>query len=288
MDESEIPPGEAAPRVAPPARLPDRLPDWLPDWLPDRRPAWLPAWLTAQRFAAASEATWPGAETVLQGNWRLRISPAEAGSRAASAWAAGPLPEDLPGAVAAVEAIYAAAGLAPRFQLWAEDAALDDWLEATGLWRAYDRSLIVARPASAPWPAAPKGLETVQVRTPVALFDRLWAAGGIGPQRRAVFERGAGAKAIFLARVGMAPAGAAGIALDGEVAVTQALWVSPAHRRQGVAAVLMAALGTWAAEAGATVLAHAVVADNTAARTLYQRLGFEPITAYHYRVREPS
>lgn len=244
------------------------------------------------RFAAASDATWPGLERRALDGWVMRFSGEGAGSRANSAWAAGPLDRPVGDAIAAVEAACRAAGRPPCFQLWPRDGALDARLEALG-WVGYDRSTIVARalePAEAvadAWPVPADGVGVVAVNTAVEAVRRLWAEGGIGPQRRAVFARARGPRAVVLARRGQALAGVAGLGIDGEVAVTQALWVTPRHRGHGVARTLMGALAAEAASAGARVMAHAVVETNGPARALYDRLGFRAIGAYHYR-RAPA
>lgn len=240
--------------------------------------------VTPGRFAAASHATWPAAEVIEQHGWCLRFT-AGAGSRAASAWARGHCPGDLEAAIQGVESAYRARDLTPRFQLWPEDETLDAALDARG-YTAYDRSLLMARPASLPWPAKDERCVAVEVRTRLAGLETLWADGGVGPARQAVLARTGSRATIFLGRVDMAPAGAVAIVQDGEVAVTQALWVMPAHRGCGLARCLMAAAGRSAAARGANVIAHAVVATNDSAIRLYESLGFTAFGAYHYRRAE--
>ncbi|MEM7498255.1 MAG: GNAT family N-acetyltransferase [Pseudomonadota bacterium] len=250
------------------------------------------ALITPARFARASDATWPGAATQMIGGWKLRFTRG-AGSRASSAWAMEPAADAaaLARNVAAVRAAYEAAGLPPRFQIWPGDEALDDLLEAEG-WERYDRSLLMARPATGDWPvravsekALREGTDAmaIAVRTPVEVLDCIWRESGVGPARRAVLDRAAGPKAIFLGRAGMRPAGAMATILDDDIGVTQALYVTPEARGAGLGAVLMAAGGRFATGAGARVLAHAVVETNAPAIALYRRLGYTSFGAYHYR-----
>ncbi|MEM9765342.1 MAG: GNAT family N-acetyltransferase [Pseudomonadota bacterium] len=254
--------------------------------------------LTPARFAQASDATWPGAHVSWAGGWKLRFTDG-AGSRAASAWAAEheqPLDKTaLEARIGEVAERYRAAGLRPRFQIWPGDEALDAALEADG-WEHYDGSLLMARPANPPPEMSPMDADAVRegreamaviVRTPLAILDDVWREGGIGPARRGVLDRSPEPKAYVLGRVGMRPAGAVAMTIHGEVGITQALWVSPDARGAGLGAVLMKTGMRFAAEMGASVVAHAVLEDNATAIGLYERLGYQAFGRYHYR-RDPE
>ncbi|WP_197981662.1 GNAT family N-acetyltransferase [Frigoribacterium sp. CFBP 13712] len=52
------------------------------------------------------------------------------------------------------------------------------------------------------------------------------------------------------------------------------LWVDPAARGRGVATLLIDAVATWAAAAGASRLELSVMAENESARRTYERNGF--------------
>lgn len=60
------------------------------------------------------------------------------------------------------------------------------------------------------------------------------------------------------------------------------LWVDPAHRRGGLATVVLAELLAWGAECGATTAYLQVRGDNDAALAAYRRLGFETHHTYRY------
>lgn len=84
--------------------------------------------------------------------------------------------------------------------------------------------------------------------------------------------------AVFLARVGGAPAGSAtyseyGITDPGECAL-YGMWVDPRFRRMGVGHALVQAVVARARAVGRRRVVLYVVADNTGARLLYQREGF--------------
>lgn len=57
----------------------------------------------------------------------------------------------------------------------------------------------------------------------------------------------------------------------------------PEHRRRGTGTAVVTALAQWAAEGGATRAYLQVTAENTAAQSLYERLGFRTLYQYHYR-----
>jgi ribosomal protein S18 acetylase RimI-like enzyme len=73
---------------------------------------------------------------------------------------------------------------------------------------------------------------------------------------------------------------------DGWLGV-MAVEVAPDHRRQGLAAAIMAALCSWGAEHGARRGYLQVSADNAPAIALYEKLGYRIHHEYHYR-REPD
>lgn len=52
------------------------------------------------------------------------------------------------------------------------------------------------------------------------------------------------------------------------------MWVEPAHRRHGVAGLLLGALDGWARSEGGVALSLWVVDDNAGARGCYERCGF--------------
>ena len=52
------------------------------------------------------------------------------------------------------------------------------------------------------------------------------------------------------------------------------LWVDPASRHRGVAALLITAIARWSADTGATSLVHSVMPENVGARRTYERNGF--------------
>ncbi|MFH7598296.1 GNAT family N-acetyltransferase [Streptomyces racemochromogenes] len=70
--------------------------------------------------------------------------------------------------------------------------------------------------------------------------------------------------------------------VDGRWAGFGAVTVGPEHRRRGLATAVMAALARRALEEGASAAWLQVETDNTAARALYDGMGFAPHHAYHH------
>jgi GNAT superfamily N-acetyltransferase len=64
-----------------------------------------------------------------------------------------------------------------------------------------------------------------------------------------------------------------------------AVEVAPSQRRRGLARIVMAALLDWGREQGDRAAYLQVARDNTAARALYDRLGFAAHSGYHYRIQ---
>jgi GNAT superfamily N-acetyltransferase len=81
---------------------------------------------------------------------------------------------------------------------------------------------------------------------------------------------------------GEAPVAIGRCVVDGRWAGFAAVEVAPAHRRQGLATAVMAALARRALEEGASAAWLQVEADNAGARALYSEMGFGPHHAYHH------
>jgi len=78
--------------------------------------------------------------------------------------------------------------------------------------------------------------------------------------------------------------GRIGCGRDDDWAGITDVWVDPAHRRRGLALVVLARLLDWAAERGVSTVYLQVRGDNPPALALYERLGFMPHHSYRYLV----
>jgi ribosomal protein S18 acetylase RimI-like enzyme len=235
-----------------------------------------------ERLAAR---TWRGLEEQPYGDWLLRAAGGFTG-RANSVLVVGRPPGRLDEAVAAVAGWYVDRGLRPRAQLPMPGAeAADAAFAATGWTRDDAHVLVLAAPLTG-WPAP---------HVPVDLAgepDDAWLAGyhyrgaALPPVAREVLVN---ADDPVFASVRLTPspgplaAVARGVVVDDRLVVT-AVTVDESSRRRRLGTAVMAALGQWARERGATSCVLQVSSDNAPALALYARLGFTEHHRYHYRL----
>ena len=209
----------------------------------------------AQRRALA---LWPDLRTEPLGDWLLRHSPTSRARRANSVLAMGP---------AAVEAPL------ERVVGW--------YADRTG------RAVAAVLPGSAEERAfreAGWGAESGE-------GDTLFQVAGVAQVARSLRGLAPGADRagepelderdrLVMVRIGDRASGVAAYADDW--VGFRGIRVDPGHRRQGLGLAVMAALVEWGAERGATTAYLQVLADNTPALALYDRIGFATHHAYRY------
>lgn len=221
--------------------------------------------------------TWPPAQRARFGAWEARFG--AGGGRRVSALAgdagAG-LDADFNAALAQCAA-WGQPGLAQT-----ADPALDAALAARG-WAAEAETVLMAVPVAALAGRNPRGQVIARVRTPLALLDRFWDEGGVGPARRAVMDRADAPKEKLLLRIEDRPGGALFVAASGKAAMVHALFAAPGLRRRGAGRAGVIAAADWALEQGCDTLAAAVEAENAAGRGFFDALGFTEAGRYRYR-----
>lgn len=234
--------------------------------------------MTHAELIAAMEATWPAATTTRHGPWTIRDG--QGGGKRVSAATALPgwHPTDLPQAEAAMTAL----GQPPLFLIRDGDTALDETLAGQG-YRVVDPVIGYAAPLAALADVPPAPMTSFPHWPPMAIAESLWAEGGIGPARLAVMQRVQAPKTAILGRANDRAAGAAFVAIHGNIAMLHALEVTPALRRQGSAHNILRAAALWAQQNGADTLTLVVTVANENARRLYASLGMQPVGQYHYR-----
>ena len=229
---------------------------------------------------SAIDATWPPAEFAQSGPFRLRrgagggkrVSAASAGGAAASA-----------GEISAAENAMKAWDQVPMFRLLEEDAALSADLAAKG-YGVMDPTMLYAAPVAALTGEGGHVAAAYRAQLVPAVMREIWDGGGIGQSRRAVMARAAAPSIYLMSRTQDRPAGAAFVAVDGDVAMIHAIEVKDRYRRQGCARLLMEAGARFASENGAAWMTLAVTEANAAARALYERMGMTAVGRYYYRV----
>ncbi|WP_095587399.1 GNAT family N-acetyltransferase [Actibacterium ureilyticum] len=230
----------------------------------------------------AIAATWPPAATRRVGPWTIRDGQG-GGKRVSAATADGPFDAgDLPAAEDAMRAL----GQDPLFMIRAGDDALDTLLADAG-YRVIDPVQVRAIPV-ADLAQLPPPVTAFTLWQPLQITQEIWAAGGIGTERLAVMDRVTGPKTSVLGRARDRAAGAAFVAIHGEIAFCHAVEVEPTQRRQKTAVNMMRLAACWAQDRGATTLAVLVTDANDAANALYASLNMQVVGHYHYRIKAPE
>ncbi|MFF1377369.1 GNAT family N-acetyltransferase [Streptomyces sp. NPDC058308] len=238
-----------------------------------------------EELARVSARAWQPVESERLGQWELRAA-AGFTRRANSALPLGDPGRPLDEALSYVREWYAARGLPPYVQTatGAEGAQelLCAGLEEHGWAREVSAELHIGGLAAVGDLTA--DVERVELSRS---FDDAWLRryqrfGVPGPH---VFKVLASGPSVWFASVpgsGDAPAAIGRCVVDGRWAGFMAVEVDPAHRRQGLATAVMAALSRQALAEGASAAWLQVEAANDGARALYGGMGFTAHHAYHH------
>lgn len=226
-----------------------------------------------------AETTWPAHATRQVAGFAVRDG-AGGGKRVSAATLAASLQQtDLAKAEGAMRDL----GQTPLFQIRAGDEALDDLLAEAGYTKIDTVNVLVASAQDIATERPPL-TGAIPCAEPLHLLDELWEAGGINAARRAVMDRCALPKTRFISRFNDKPAGAAFAAVDQGIAMLHALEIAPAFRRNGLATWIMRQCAFWALAHNASHVAVLCTQDNAAGNALYDRLGFQNVGQYHYRL----
>lgn len=254
---------------------------------------------------------WPAVESAPLGSWVLRAS-AGFSARANSVLAVGSPEVPFDRAVEAVRDFYAERGLPAWAQVVVGSGEESDFVErgwvparpgeadsefqlasVAQLARALRRVGASGRPHPAE-SARSVGENPPSRRDWSVLVEPAASAAWLADDARALAAPEA-ARAVLEgpAEVGFVSIGVAGapdrplvakgrVSLAGDWAGITDVWVSPEHRRQGLALEVMAALVAWSAERGASTAYLQTRGDNPAALALYEGLGFVTHHTYRY------
>ena len=252
--------------------------------LPDRAGTGSPLSLRIIELEKLSDTTWPAAEIIEFGKWRLRISDGFT-MRANSVLptGAGPIgepPLPLADSVEHVIKIYREKGLTPTFTLplpiYQE---LDEYLESQG-WQVKvgAQFLIKDIDLNETDMSSQNDFEILdhpsQAWLGLQSDHRLENLMQRYPAKYGLIKSGESVKAVGR------------IATLGTWAMATRLFVDPSHRGKGLAQQLMLRLMAAAKEDGATKIGLQVDLENAAALALYDSMGFRLHHKYVYRILE--
>ncbi len=242
--------------------------------------------VAAEQACLMSNASWPAVHTRSVGDWLLRASGGFS-ARANSVMAIGDPGRPFADAVQEALAFYAEHHL----PAWAQVVVGSD----TGS-RFEEAGWQVARPgeADSEFQLAPVAQSARAVRrllpdaAPEVRLDAHVSEAWLANDARATAHHDAavavldGPAQVAFVSVGDPVVAKGRIAVDGDWAGITDVWVSPGHRRQGLAVVVVDAMLDWAAERGATTAYLQVRGDNPPALALYATLGFRTHHTYRY------
>lgn len=233
---------------------------------------------------------WPAAHSTELDGWLVRRN-AGVTLRANSVLPAN-APFDLGKALDYVETLYQAHGITPSFQISpaARPVDLDAQLEARG-YEARTPTLVQYAEIAGVLAKLPE--PTVEVNISSApddsWMDFWWSVDGKGggaaeqAAARQILDRGRALYAIV--RTGDQVTAIGRLALVDDWSGLYCLAVDERFRRQGLAQAVIHALLQAATVQGIRRIWLSVVEANEPARALYDRLGFQTVSRYHYRVR---
>lgn len=234
----------------------------------------------SRNWAEIVDGTWPAARYDRVGPFRLRQGQG-GGSRVSAASALAPVADtDIDTAEAAMRAMDQKC----IFCLRPGEEALDAQLAARG-YEVLDPVNIYECPVGRLIDLPVPRVTVFSIWEPLEIMRDIWAEAGIGPERLAVMDRAKGPKTGLLMRHRDQPAGAAFVAMHGDIAMLHALEILPDHRRQGLGQWAMRAAAFWAQEHGGHTLSVICTKANAGANGLYHSLGMEIAGEYHYRQR---
>lgn len=227
--------------------------------------------------------TWPGIGVLPLMGWQLRHANGK-GHRPNSVATVDFTGSDLDAAVSEAERIYAGLGLRPMFHITpaSKPAGLAQILAMRG-YRSEGRSLVYsASPATV---LAAVSQSDVRFDAPED-FARLVRLGSSSPEdgneRLEILSRIAIPNTCAVVfRDGCGRACGHISAIEG-IAAINLVRTDPGFRRMGLARQIMGGLAHWAKGERCMAMTLCVEETNTAARQLYEKIGFEALYAYHY------
>lgn len=238
-----------------------------------------------EELARAAARAWQPVESEPLGEWVLRASSGFT-RRANSVLALGDPGMPLDDALARIRTWYAERGLPAYVQTATGAAGTQEVLCAELEQRGWEREVSAELRVGGLAAVADLDADVSRVglgrSVDEAWLRRYQRSAVPGPHVLKVL--GSGPSVWFAAVPGASevPAAIGRCVVDGRWAGFMAVEVDPAHRRQGLATAVMAALARRALEEGASAAWLQVESDNGGARALYEGMGFTTHHLYHH------
>jgi len=238
----------------------------------------------------ATMAAWPAGETEEHDGW-FHLAASGVTGRVNAVWPLEWRGRDLESAIDRAEQWYAERRLAPRFKLTDGAFAPLDLPQrlARRNYAPTMPTLIMIRTLAGA--LKPKVHQVELFDTMPEAFDRALRESTPDPEeldeRRAIALRAPTPTAFAVRAESDAPVAVGMSACAGDVAGLFLMRTVPEARRQGHARHVLHALVDWAARQGARTIFLQVDAHNTPAVALYEREGFETLTAYRFWRKAP-
>lgn len=239
-----------------------------------------------EELARVTARAWQPVESERLGEWELRASSGFT-RRANSVLPLGDPGLPLDEALAYVRTWYAARDLPAYIQTATGAAGTQEELCAELEARGWRREVSAEARIGALAPVGDLDADVSRVRltrsVDEAWLQRYQRSDVPGPHVLKVL--GSGPSVWFASipgEVGAPPAAIGRCVVDGRWAGFMAVEVGPAHRREGLATIVMTALARRALEEGASAAWLQVESDNDGARALYEGMGFATHHRYHH------
>lgn len=233
--------------------------------------------VTAAQLYDVIDGTWPAAQIIDAGPWRVRIG-AGGGSRVSAATANGPITQ---ADIAMMEQTQRDNGQSMLVMVRDGEDELDALLDQNG-YRVVDPVTLYTAPVEQIAAIAPP-IRMFTLWEPMEIQRKIWRSGGLSDARFAVMDRAPCVKTSILSRWDDHPAAAAYVGIHEGIAMIHAVEVLKSQRGKGVGAWVMRTAALWAQRHGAYSLSLVVTRANVAGNALYQSLGMQVVGQYHYR-----
>ncbi|MBX3480230.1 MAG: GNAT family N-acetyltransferase [Caulobacter sp.] len=234
-----------------------------------------------EQLERIADRAWPAVERASLGGWILNAASGFSG-RLNACWPLGPAPGGMEAAIDAVEAWYGARNMTPIFKPAGPQPDLEAALAARGYRSRTPTLMMTAELAAAP--ASPRRVAVSDEAD--AAFEQVFLGSQADPldaaERIGAFRRVSPLRLFARIDIDGAPAAIGGSAVEGEWAGVFGMRTLGAHRRQGLARDIVAALLAGAWQAGARRAYLQVEAPNAPAIALYEGFGFSPVFSYAY------